>query len=148
MHNEKSYFRTQNGSLAICHIGVITIKQFDHAQYAVQYGRSTVNLHRGRATKRFIFCGQMVWNLMKSTEEWGFSMVRSDFHLFGPMKEHLWGQKFFRWRRGNGGSANLNKGEAKNLFSRGHPQACGQLEQVCCEAGGLCRKIRHKIFCN
>jgi len=21
-------------------------------------------------------------------------MVRSDFHLFGPMKEHLWGQKF------------------------------------------------------
>ena len=21
-------------------------------------------------------------------------MVPSDFHLFGPMKEHLWGQKF------------------------------------------------------
>ena len=25
------------------------------------------------------------------------------------------------------------------LFSRGHPQACGQVDQMCCEAGGLCR---------
>ena len=32
------------------------------------------------------------------------------------------------------------------LFCRGHPQACGQVDQVCCEAGGLCRKIRHKPF--
>jgi len=32
------------------------------------------------------------------------------------------------------------------LFSRGHLQACGQVDQVCCEAGGLCRKIRHKQF--
>jgi len=32
------------------------------------------------------------------------------------------------------------------LFSRGHPQACGQVDQVCCEAAGLCRKIRHKQF--
>ena len=32
------------------------------------------------------------------------------------------------------------------LFSRGHPQACEQVDQVCCEAGGLCRKIRHKQF--
>jgi len=32
------------------------------------------------------------------------------------------------------------------LFSREHPQACGQVDQVCCEAGGLCRKIRHKQF--
>ena len=23
-------------------------------------------------------------------------------------------------------------------FSRGHPQACGQVDQVCCEAGGMC----------
>jgi len=29
-----------------------------------------------------------------------------------------------------------------SFFSRGHPQACGQVDQVCCEAGGLCRKIR------
>jgi len=31
------------------------------------------------------------------------------------------------------------------LFSRGHPQACGQVDQVRCEAGGLCRKIRQRI---
>jgi len=30
------------------------------------------------------------------------------------------------------------------LFSRGHPQACGQVDQVCCEAEGLFLKIRHK----
>jgi len=32
MHNEKSYFGIQNDSLAICHIGVVTIKQFELAQ--------------------------------------------------------------------------------------------------------------------
>jgi len=36
--------------------------------------------------------------------------------------------------------------EQVELFSRGHPQACGLVDQVCCEAGGLCRKIRHKQF--
>ena len=30
--HEKSYFRTQNGSLAICHIEVVMIKQFEPAQ--------------------------------------------------------------------------------------------------------------------
>ena len=51
------------------------------------------------------------------------------------------------WQRGNGGGAKLVKGHAKKLFSRGLPQACGQVDQVCCEAGGLCRKIRQKNFC-
>jgi len=32
------------------------------------------------------------------------------------------------------------------LFSGGHPQACGQVFQACCEARGLCRKISHKQF--
>ena len=32
MHNEKYYFGTQNGYLAICHIEVVTIKQFEPAQ--------------------------------------------------------------------------------------------------------------------
>ena len=32
MHNEKSYFEIQNGSLAICHIGAVTVKQFEPAQ--------------------------------------------------------------------------------------------------------------------
>jgi len=49
-------------------------------------------------------------------------------------------------RRGNGDGAKLVKGYAKKLFSRGHPQACGQVDQVCCEAAGECRKIRHKQF--
>jgi len=26
------------------------------------------------------------------------------------------------------------------LFSRGHPQACGQVDQVCCEEGGYVEK--------
>ena len=32
MHNENSYFETQNGSLAIRHIGVVTIEQYEPAQ--------------------------------------------------------------------------------------------------------------------
>jgi len=32
MNNEKSYFGTQKGSLAICHIGVVMIKLFEPAQ--------------------------------------------------------------------------------------------------------------------
>jgi len=75
MHKEKSYFKTQNGSLAICHIGVITIEQYEPVQQLVQHGRYTVNLHRGRATKCYsFFCGQRVWNILKSTEAWRFSM--------------------------------------------------------------------------
>ena len=27
------------------------------------------------------------------------------------------------------------KATPKKLFPRGHPQACGQVDQVCCEAG-------------
>jgi hypothetical protein len=32
MHNEKSYFWTQNGSLATCHIGVVMTEQYEPAQ--------------------------------------------------------------------------------------------------------------------
>jgi transposase len=32
MHNENSYFGTQNGSLAICHFWVVTIEQYELAQ--------------------------------------------------------------------------------------------------------------------
>jgi hypothetical protein len=55
MHNEKSYFGTQDGSLAICHIGVVTIEQYEPAQKLVEHGCSTVNLHRGRPTKHYLF---------------------------------------------------------------------------------------------
>jgi len=55
MHIEKSYFGTQIGSLAICHIEVVTIEQYEPAQLLVQHGRSNVNLHCGRTTKRYSF---------------------------------------------------------------------------------------------
>jgi len=32
MYNEKSYFGTQNGSLAISHIEFVTIEQYEPAQ--------------------------------------------------------------------------------------------------------------------
>jgi hypothetical protein len=44
--------------------------------------------------------------------------------------------------QGNGSGAELVKGHAKQLFPRGHLQTCGRVDRVCCEAGGLCRKIR------
>jgi len=56
------------------------------------------------------------------------------------------GPEICRQRRGIGDGAKLVKGHATGLFSIGHPHACGQVDQVCCEAGGLCRKIRHKQF--
>jgi len=71
--------------------------------------------------------------------------VPSDFHLFGPMKEHLRGQKFADDDEVMEAVQSWLKATPKKLFSRGHPQACGQMDQLCCEAGGLCRKIRHKI---
>jgi len=42
--------------------------------------------------------------------------------------------------------ANETVKQQVEFFSIGHPQACGQMDQVCCEAGGICRKIRHKQF--
>jgi hypothetical protein len=58
MHSEKSYFGTKNGSLAICHIGLVTIEQCEPAQWLV-HGRSTVNWHRGiqRSVVRFLWSG-------------------------------------------------------------------------------------------
>ena len=36
--------------------------------------------------------------------------------------------------------AKLVKNHTKKLFYRGHPQACGQVDIVCCEAGGTMSK--------
>jgi len=71
----------------------------DRAVWACAVGRTTWPLHCQLALWKsnealFIFCGQRVWNLLKSTEEWRFNMAPSDFQLFVPMKEHLRGQKF------------------------------------------------------
>ena len=71
----------------------------DQAVWACAVGRTTWPLDCQLAPWKsnealFVFCSQRVWNLLKCTEEWRFSMAPSDFHLFGPMKEHLRGQKF------------------------------------------------------
>ena len=72
-------------------------------------------------------------------------MALPDFHLFGPMKEHLRGQKFADGDEVMETVQSWLKATQKFL-SRGHPQACGQVDQVCCEAGGLCRKIRQQTI--
>jgi len=74
-------------------------------------------------------------------------MAPSDFHFFGTMKEHLRGQKFADDDEVMEAVQSSLKATPKKLFSRGHPQTCGQVSQVCCKAGGLCRKIRHKQSC-
>jgi hypothetical protein len=68
------------------------------------------------------------------------------FHLFGPMKEHLRGHKFADDDEVMDAVQSWLEATPKNFFSRGHPQACGQVDRVCCELGGLCRKIRHRQF--
>ena len=57
-----------------------------------------------------------------------------DFHLFGLMKEHLRGQKFADDNEVMEAVQRWLKSTPKSFFSRGHPQACGQVDQVCCEA--------------
>jgi len=148
MHNEKSYSGTQNGSLATCHIGVV----HDRAVWACTIAHTVWPLHCQLAPWKsnevlFIFCGQRAWNLLKSAEEWRFSMETVVWLSLVWTYERIFaGPQVCRWRRGNGGGAKLVKGHARKRFSRGHPQACGQVDRVCCEAGGLCRKIRHKQF--
>ena len=64
--------------------------------------------------------------------------------MFGPLKEHLWGQKSADENEVMEAVQSWLKAMPKSFFPRGHHQACGQVDHVCCEAEGLCRKIRHK----
>ena len=64
----------------------------------------------------FIFCGQRVWNLLKSTEEWRFSMETDVWlSLVWTYERTFAGPQVCRWRLGD---AKLVKGHAKKLFSR------------------------------
>jgi len=95
----------------------------------------------------FISCGQRVWNLLKSTEEWRFSMETVVWlSLVWTCGRTFAGPQVCRWRRGNGGGAKVVKGHAKKLFSRRHPQACGQLDRVRCEAGGTVSKNKTQFL--
>ena len=62
------------------------------------------------------------------------------------MKEHLRGHKFADGDEVMEAVRSWLEATPKSFISRGHPQACGQVDRVCCEAGGLCRKIRHKQY--
>jgi len=57
MHNEKSYFGTQNGSEAICHIGVVTIKQLSlrSRPYNMAALLSTCTVEEQRNVIRFLW---------------------------------------------------------------------------------------------
>ena len=68
-------------------------------------------------------------------------LAPSDFHLFGPMKEHLHGQKFADDNEVMEAVQSWLKSIPKSFFLEG---ICKLVDQVRCEAGGLCRKIRHK----
>ena len=72
------------------------------------------------------------WNihLRSRLGAFGLSLVWTYERIFA-------GPEVCRWW-GNGGGAKLVKGHANKPFSRGHPQACRQVDQVCCEAVGLC----------
>jgi hypothetical protein len=61
-------------------------------------------------------------------------------------KEHLRGQKFAHDNEVMEAVQSWLEATPKKLFffSVGHPQACGHVDQLCCEAGGLSRKIRYK----
>jgi hypothetical protein len=61
MHNKKFYFKTPNGSLAMGHIGVVMIEQYEPAQQL----KKTRPFHCQFALWKsnyalFIFCGQRV----------------------------------------------------------------------------------------
>jgi len=62
------------------------------------------------------------------------------------MKEHLRGQKFADDEVMEAVRSWL-KATPKSFFfySRGDPQASGQVDQVSCETGGLCRKMTQTI---
>ena len=118
------------------------------AVWACAVGRTTWPLHCQLAPWKsnealLVFCG------MKPSEI--YRRMKVQYGTIGLSLVWTYERTFVepevcRWWWGNGGGAKLVKGYAKKLFSRGHPQACGQVDQVCCEAGGLCWKIRHKQF--
>jgi len=125
----------------------------DQAVWACAVGRTTWPLHcqlaRWKSNEALlIFCGQRVWNVLISTEEWRISietvvLVRGE--CMNGWKDFKTDDKMSVMNTGVGDQLAWQVRQWQ-VFSRGHPQACGQVDQVCCEAGGLCRKIRHKQF--
>jgi hypothetical protein len=97
----------------------------------------------GCAYSGYTTCSE-IWGVETSTIESGLGAI--GLSLVCNFERTFAGPEVCRWQRCYGGGAKLVKYHTKKLFSRGHPQACGQVDHVCCEEGGLCRKIRHKQF--
>ena len=66
-----------------------------------------------------------------------------DFHLFGPMKEHLRGHKFADDNKVMEAVQSWLKGTPKSFFQEGIRKL---VDRVRCEVGGTVSKIRHKQF--
>ena len=127
----------------------------DQAVWACAVGRTTWPLHCQLAPWKsnealFLFCGQRVWNLLKYYRR---MKVQYGDSCLSQGRVYEWVERFQNARQNvsdeqrSGRPVSVASEAVKQqveLFSRGHPQACGQMDQVCCEAGGLCRKIRYK----
>jgi histone-lysine N-methyltransferase SETMAR len=74
-------------------------------------------------------------------------LATSDFHLFGRMKVHLRGHKFADDNEVMEAVQRWLKATPKSFFfSRGHPQPCGEMDQVSCEAKGTMSKNKTQII--
>ena len=73
-------------------------------------------------------------------------MAPSDFHLFGPMKEHLRGQKFADDDEVIEAVQSWLKATPKSFFLEGIHKLVDRCTKCVAKQRGLCRKIRHKQF--
>ena len=129
----------------------------DQSVWACAVGRTTWLLRCQLAPWKsnealFVFCGQRVWNLLKSTEEWRFSMetvvwVRGecmngwkDFKTYDKMSVMNTGvgdQLAWQVRQWNSRSS---------FFLECIRKLVDRWTKCVAKQGGLCRKIRHKQF--
>jgi len=123
----------------------------DQAVWACAVDRTTWPLHCQLAPWKnnealFVFCGQRVWNLLKSTEEWRFSMetvvwVRGE--CMNGWKDFKTDDKMSVMNTGVGDQLAWQVRQCNSrssFFLDGIHKACGQVEQVCCEAGDYVEK--------
>jgi len=113
-------------------------------------------MHRGRATKFYSFFFFYFWSEgVKTSDIYRRMKVQYGDSCLSQGKVYECVERFQNGRldisdeHRSGRPVSVASETVKQqveLFSRGHPQACGQVDEVCCEAGGLCRKIRHKHF--
>ena len=111
---------------------------------------STCTVEEQRSVIRF------VWSeVVKSSEIYRRMKVQYGDSCLSQGRVYEWVERFQNGRQNVSGEqwsgrpvrvASETVKQQVELFSRGRPQACGQVDQVCCEAAGLCRKVRHKQF--